>query len=162
MRPTSKTLAFLALGIIVGVTQGLATAPDVQFSGDLEILEGWDPSATGIYESNKWILHIVTYTASASVALDTTACMLMRIGYNDPYWEIPTEWRVCDSREGAVIDSGWLAVATFMEMFQDNPIVVPSGWSGEIYFQVRMTRYGLGHSAGDYSAALTVIVTEPQ
>jgi len=90
-------------------------------------------------------------------------CRLTKDGAADTCYEIATEWRVWDSSHGGeVIDTGWVAVAVFEEMFENDDIVVPSGWSGEIYFQLRMTRYGLGDHSGDYSAVLTVDVPEDQ
>jgi len=151
--------------------QGLAIEPDVEFLDgfNLQILGGWDPRATGVFESNTLTVRITTVTA-AKVFINTADCRLTRIGHVGPYWEIPTEWRVWDTTSnqdghldpGEVVDSGWLVVAAFMETYQDSPIVVPPGWAGEICFQMRMTRSGLGNSAGDYSAALTVDVAEDQ
>jgi len=132
------------------------------FSGNLQIPHGWNPRASGVFEGNIWTLHIQA-CAATMIALDTDACCLTRMaGYEGPRWEIPTEWRVWDDHGGEVINTGWLAVALFKVMFEKGVIVVPSGWAGEIYFQLRMTRYGLGDYPGDYSAALTVDVVEDQ
>ena len=174
-RVVSKSFTLLVLALILCVVQGLANAPVYWFSGSLQIKNGWNPYDEGTYpdpikDEDAWVLHIQTDDTAARISLNTAACRLVRIGHVGPYWEIPTEWRVWDSTSnqdgqldpGELVDSGWLPVVTFMETFQDNPIVVSSGWSGEIYFQVRMTRYGLGNNSGDYSAALTVDVAEDQ
>lgn len=172
-RVVSRSFTLLVLALILCVVQGLANAPVYSFTGSLQISNGWNPYDEGTYpdpitDEDAWVLHIQTGASAAKISLDTTACPLMRIGHVGPYWEILTEWRAWDGTSnqdgqldpGELVDSGWLPVVTFMETFQDDPIIVPSGWTGEICFQVRMTRYGLGNSAGDYSAALTVSVTE--
>jgi len=109
---------------------------------------------------------IQTDDVAAKIVLHTADCHLLPIGCEDPRYEIPTEWRVWDSISdkdgeldpGELVDTGWLPVAKFIETFDDRPIIVPPGWVGKICFQARMIRRGLGDSAGDYSASLTVEV----
>ena len=173
LRLVAKYFALLGLVLVLCMVQGLANPPVYSFSGSLQIDTGWNPYAEGTYPSpindaDAWVLHIQTDDTAAKIALDTADCHLLPIGYTDLRYEIPTEWRVWDSTSdndgkleaGELIDTGWLPVATFIKRFDDNPITVPSGWSGEISFQARMTRHRLGDSAGDYSAELTVAVTE--
>jgi len=135
--------------------------PKHGFTGSLQIHSDWNPRASGVFEGGIWTLHIQA-CAEITVSLSTDDCRLTRAGFEDPRYEIPTEWRVWDDHGGVVINTGWLAAAVFEEMFENADIVVPSGWSGEIYFQLRMTRYGLGDYSGDYSAALTVDVLEDE
>ena len=173
LRLVSKYFALLGLALVLCMVQGLANPPVYSFSGSLQIDTGWNPYAEGthpspINDADAWVLHIQTDDTAAKIALDTADCHLLPIGYTDLRYEIPTEWRVWDSTSdndgkleaGELIDRGWLPVAAFIKTFDDNPIIVPPGWSGKIYFQARMTRHGLGNSAGDYSAGLTVAVTE--
>ncbi len=135
--------------------------PQHSFSGNLRMqhANAWNPRVSGVFESNIWVLHIQT-CAAASVTLGTESCSLMRMSPSTHGCEIPTEWRVWDNHAGTVVDTGWLPVALFEAMFENDFISIPSGWSGEIYFQMRMTRHGLGNRSGDYSAALTVSVSE--
>jgi len=133
LRLVAKYFALLGLVLVLCMVQGLANPPVYSFSGSLQI----------------------------EIALDTADCHLLPIGYTDLRYEIPTEWRVWDSTSdndgkleaGELIDTGWLPVATFIAFIatvDDSSITVPSGWSGEISFQARMTRHRLGDSAGDY------------
>jgi len=135
--------------------------PEHHFAGSLQISGDWNPAASGVFEGSVWELHIQA-CAETTVSLGTDDCRLTRVGSEDPRYEILTEWRVWDDLGGVVIDTGWLAVAVFEEMFESGAITVPSGWSGEIHFQLRMIRYGLGDHSGDYSAALTVDVPEDE
>ena len=135
--------------------------PEHSFEGSLQISGDWNPRASGVFEGDVWELHIQA-CAETTVTLNTDSCRLTRVGSEDPRYEILTEWCVSDSHGGEVIDTGWIAVALFEEIFENDDIVVPSGWSGEIYFQLRMTRCGLGDHSGDYSAALTVDVSEDE
>ena len=96
------------------------------------------------------------------MTLGTESCRLLRVPPSSHGREICTEWRVWEDHGGAIIDTGWLPVALFEAMFEANDIALPSGWSGEIYFQARVVRRGLGDHAGDYSAALAVSVSEDE
>jgi len=129
--------------------------PEYHFSGNLQIPHGWAPRASGVFEGNVWVLHIKSCGVTV-VSLDTDHCRLTRVGHQELRFEIPTEWRVWDDHEGEIVNTGWVPVAQFQAMFETNSIAIPPGWSGEIYFQARMIRNGLGDPAGDYSAALTV------
>ena len=135
--------------------------PKHSFSGNLRMqyANAWNPRASGVFESNIWTLHIQTCT-SATVTLDTDVCCLLRVPPSIHGREIPTEWQVWDNHAGEVVNTGWLPVALFKAMFENDVILIPSGWSGEIYFQMRMMRHGLGDRSGDYSAALTASVSD--
>jgi len=135
--------------------------PAHHFEGSLQISGDWNPRAAGVFDGGVWKLHIQA-CAETTVSLNTDSCRLTRNGSADSRYEIVTEWRVWDDHGGEVIDTGWLAVMLFEEMFENGAITVPSGWSGEIYLQLRMTRYGLGDHSGDYLASLTVDVAEDQ
>ena len=171
MRGVRETIALVAVGMLVCAIQGLAIEPDVEFLDgfSLQIPGGWGPRATGVFESSILSVRITTYSA-AKFSLNTAASRLIRIGHVGSHWEIPTEWKVWDSTSNQdghldsdeLVDSGWLEVSAFIQTFQDSPIRIPSGWTGEIYVQMRMTRSGLGNAGGEYSAALTVdVVGDP-
>ena len=129
------------------------------FSGSLQIPVDWSPLATGTYEGDVWVLRIQACGAMA-VSVDTEHCRVTRVGYEGPRWEIPTQWRVWDDHGGELVNTGWISVASFQATFESNAIHVPAGWSGNISFQARMIRSGLGDSGGEYLASLTVSVTQ--
>ena len=138
--------------------------PKHVFSGGLEFKDGTEPRAVGTFESTQWILSIHACSVT-TVTLHTLDCRLL---CEDPAAEIPTWWRIWDSNSdgdgkleaGEIVDTGWIPVADFIAHWNLYEIEVPSGWSGEIRFQLRMERSGLADHAGTYSATLRVDVCD--
>lgn len=169
MKPTMRLASRLLLAFVlfmIGMTSyGVSSLAAHAFSEGLEFLDGTQPSSAGIFESTNWTLDIVDAGGAIIVTLNTPDS---RLWCNDLGAEIPTWWRVWDNtsaqngkRDPAKLaDSGWVAVSDFVIHWNDNIISIPQSWSGEIYFQLKMERSGLGDPAGYYSTDPNVIVSE--
>ena len=153
-------ISLMMLGVI-GLTA--ASESSYQFSGGLDFSLGTQPSDSGEFLSNQWILS-VDASGVMTVCLDTKDC---RLQSSDLDAKIPTWWRVWDStsdndgilEDGELIDTGWIPVADFIAM-NGAIITIPAGWSGEIMFQLKMKRSGYGNRAGHYSCSLGVEVDD--
>jgi len=132
--------------------------------GGLEFLHGTQLKDAGLFESTQRILTIRA-CAPLTVSLETLDCRLICSDLNA---EIPSWWRVWDNSGnndgkldlGELVDSGWIAAADFVAHWNESRIVAPSGWSGEIRFQLKMERSGLGDPSGHYSTVLDVTASE--
>jgi hypothetical protein len=164
MRLAFRRLLVFAVLVIGMISYGVSGLASHEFIGGLEFVNGTQPGAVGVFESDEWILSIDACKAM-TVTLNTVGCRLV---CSDLGVEIPTWWRVWDSSgnhdgklDGAeLVDSGWIAVSDFIIHWNNEIISIPSGWSGEIKFQLKMERNGLGDPAGSYSSVLDVTVSE--
>lgn len=153
-------ISLMMLGVI-GLTA--ASESSYQFCEGLDFSLGTQPSDSGEFLSNQWILS-VDASGVMTVCLDTKDCRLQSSDFDA---KIPTWWRVWDStsdndgilQDGELIDTGWIPVADFIAM-NGAIITIPAGWSGEIMFQLKMKRSGYGNRAGHYSCSLGVEVDD--
>ena len=151
--------------MILGTIGLVATGESMhQFSGGLGFSSGIQPLDSGNFFSEQGILS-VDASAGMIVSLNTENCRMQSTDFDT---EILTWWRVWDSNAnadgklepGELIDTGWMPVEQFIAIYSGSKIIIPADWSGEIRFQLRMERKGLGNPAGHYSCALGVKVDD--